>query len=218
MQRTSVYSFSILLFAVTVTVYGQDTIPVPMNIKLGADLFGPLYHIYDKNNRTLEGFLSVDIDTGKAVVIEGGYLDYRYSQYNYEYLNHGIFIRAGMDFNLLKPGTALGKYYAGVGLRYGLSIFTSEVPSFSETNYWSTVTGSVPPVKNVAHFLEASPGIRTQLFSHLEIGWCVRLRFLVYSNTSKNLKAIYIPGFGNATKIFSPGLNYYLMWSIPYRK
>jgi Domain of unknown function (DUF6048) len=218
MKRISVYFTSLLLLITFSYAAGQDTVPVPKTIKLGADIYGPLYHLYDKNNLTIEGFLSVDIDTGKAVVLEGGYLNYEYSQYNYDYLNHGIFFRAGMDFNLLKPQTSLGKYYAGIGLRYGISFFNSSTPFLKTTNYWGTATGSISAADHIAHFLEASPGIRTELFRNFEIGWTIRLRFLVYSNTGKTLKAIYIPGFGNSTKSFSPGINYYLMWSIPYKR
>jgi hypothetical protein len=207
-----------LLFTSFSVVAGQDSIPVPKTIKIGADIYGPLYHIYNSKNLTVEGFLSVDIDTGKAVVLEAGYTDYEFSQYNYDYLNHGMFFRAGMDFNLLKPETALGKYYAGVGLRYGLSIFNSETPSLKQDNYWGSATGSIPVSSYMAHFIEASPGIRTEFFKHFEMGWTVRLRFLIYSTTGKNLKAVYIPGFGNGAKIFSPGINYYIIFSIPYKK
>ncbi|HVN57305.1 MAG TPA: DUF6048 family protein [Bacteroidales bacterium] len=220
MKKTYAYSISLLLLLIPAFLKGQDTIPVPMNIKVAGDIFGPLYSIYDNKNRTLEGFISVDIDTGKSVVLEGGYLSYEYRQNNfyYDYLSHGAFIQAGIDFNLLKPGTALGKYYAGIGLRYGLSIFTQQVPSFSGVNYFGTYTGSVSSKSFTAHFLEICPGIRTELFSHFEIGWSIRLRFLVHSGTGNDMKAIYVPGFGNATKVFSPGINYYLLISIPYKK
>jgi hypothetical protein len=217
MEKISVYFTSLLLFT-TLSVYGQDTIPVPRKIKIGADIYGPLYHIYNNKNLTIEGFLSVDIDTSKAVVLEAGYTNYEFSQYNYDYLNHGMFFRAGLDFNLLKPETAIGKYYAGVGLRYGLSIFNSETPILKQDNYWGTATGSIPLSSYSAHFIEASPGIRTEYFGHFEMGWTVRLRFLIYSSTGKNLKAVYIPGFGNGAKIFSPGINYYLIFTIPYKK
>ncbi len=218
MQRTYVYFSSLLLLATFSVVSGQDSIPVPRNIKIGADIYGPLFHVYNNKTLTIEGFISVDVDTNKAVVFEAGYTNYEFSQYNYDYLNHGMFFRAGMDLNMLKPETALGKYYAGVGLKYGLSIFNSQTPFLKQDNYWGTTTGSVATSTNMAHFIEASPGIRCEFFKHFEMGWTVRLRFLIYSNTGKNLKAVYIPGFGNGAKIFSPGINYFLMWSIPYKK
>ncbi len=224
MRRTYAYFISLLLITTAGVAVAQDSIPSPRSfpsprsIRIGGDIYGPLYHIYDKNNLTIEGFLSVDIDTGKAVVVEAGKLQYEYSQYNYDYKNSGTFFRAGMDFNLLKPENSLGKYYAGIGLRYGLSIYDWEVPSMKGSNYWGTVENSIPLTHNMAHFVEILPGIRTELFRFFEIGWTVRLRFLVYSDADKNLKPIYIPGLGNATKTFSPGINYYLIIKIPYRK
>jgi len=218
MKRIYAYSISLVLLLSCNALLAQDSIPAPRNIKIGFDLYGPIYYSYDRNNQSIEGWLSVDIDTGRSVVIEAGHLDYLYSQYNYDYKNKGVFIRAGMDFNLLKPETAIGKYYAGIGLRYGLSIFRSQVPYLKYSNYWGTVSSSVPQKTYSAHFLEVTPGIRTELFRHVEIGWSVRLRFLVYSSTGKDLKAVYIPGFGNGTKVVSPGINYYIVFSIPYKK
>jgi hypothetical protein len=199
-------------------VKAQDTIPVIYRINVGADIFGPAYYIFDKNNLTIEGFVSVDIDTNKAVVLETGYHNYKYSQYNYDYLSKGIFFRAGVDFNLLKYNVSKGSYYAGIGLRYGLSVFNYEVPHLDYENYWGTTNSSVPPSTHTAHFLEVSPGMRTELFRNFSIGFCVRLRFLIYSGGSSNVKPIDIPGYGNGTKRFSPGLNYYLIVSIPYKR
>jgi hypothetical protein len=71
---------------------------------------------------------------------------------------------------------------------------------------------------HAAHFVEVSPGIRTELFRNFAIGFTVRLRILIYAGTSADLKPIDIPGYGNGTKRFSPGLNYYIIWSIPYKK
>ena len=218
MKRISAYFISILLFPVISQIRAQDSINLQMKIRLGADLYGPVTYFTDRNILSTEGFLSVDIDSNKSVVIEAGYLDFKYSQYNYDYFSRGAFIRLGVDFNLIDPVVASGKYYAGIGLRYGLSIFRSEVPFLKHDNYWGNVEGSVPPSTYRAHFIEVSPGIRTELFRNFTIGWAIRLRILIYSATGKDIKAIYIPGFGDGSKSFSPGINYYLIWSIPYKK
>jgi hypothetical protein len=68
----------------------------------------------------------------------------------------------------------------------------------------------------MAHFLELTPGIRAELFRNLSIGWTIRLRVLVYSGSGSNFKSIGIPGYGNGSKSFSPGINYYMIWSIPW--
>jgi hypothetical protein len=225
MRRIYVYFISQLIFAFIFSAnaqdtleHSQDTLPFPLKIRFGADVYGPVSYYFNKNILSIEGFLSVDIDPKKAIVAEAGYLDFKHSQYNYTYLSKGSFIRLGVDFNLIRHELSVGKYYAGIGLRYGFSMFNTEVPILTQTNYWGTATGSIPTTKSLAHFVEASPGIRTEIFRNFSMGWVVRLRIMVYSSASKDNKALSIPGFGNAFKTFSPGINYYLIWSIPYKK
>jgi hypothetical protein len=218
MRKISTYFISILLLSGFCGANAQDTIVYKPRINIGFDLFGPAYYIADKNILSLEGYLSVGFDTNKAAVIEIGYLDYRYSQYNYDFLSNGFFVKLGIDFNTLSFETSQGgKYYGGVGLRYGLSIFTAETPYMKHENYWGVTESYALPSKSAAHFLEIAPGIRTEIFSNVSIGWTIRLRFLIYSGTGKDLKSIYIPGFGNGTKVFSPGINYYIVFSFPYK-
>jgi hypothetical protein len=216
-MRISAFFISILFFTGICTAVGQDTIPFPKKIKIGADLYGPGRYLTDKNILSIEGFFSMDLDTMRAAVIEAGWLDFKYAQYNYNYLSSGAFIRLGIDFNTIRPQASGGKYYAGIGLRYGLSIFRSETPLLWHENYWGTVSGSVQPATHMAHFLEASPGLRAELFRNFSIGWTIRLRLLLYSGTGKETKAIQIPGFGNGTKPVAASLNYYIVWSIPYK-
>ena len=219
MRRIYAYFISLLILSFSSgTLIAQDTIPYVPKIRIGADIFGPAYYIADRNLLTLEGFISAEFDTNKAVVLEAGYLDYKYSQYNYDFLCSGYFIRLGVDYNALKYENSKGKYYAGIGLRYGLSIFSAETPFLEHENYWGSVSDFAQPATSAAHFIEVSPGIRTELFSNFSIGWTIRLRLLVYSGTGKDLKSICIPGYGNGTRKFSPGINYYLVWSIPYKK
>jgi hypothetical protein len=218
MRKISAYIISIVLAGSGIIASGQDTIPVVYKINVGADISGPLYYLYDKNNLTIEGFISVDIDTNKAVVFETGYQNYKYSQYNYDYLSSGVFFRAGIDFNLLRHEVSKGEYYAGVGLRYALGVFTDEVPFLDYDNYWGTTSSSVPPSTHASHSVEVSPGIRTELFRNFSIGFTARLRFLIYSGSSPDLKPINIPGYGNGSKRFSPGFNYYMVLSIPYKR
>jgi hypothetical protein len=218
MMKISAYIISIVLSASGMISSAQDTIPVVMKIKLGADIFGPGLYAADRNNLTVEGFVSVDADTNKAIVLEAGYHNFKYSQYNYDYQSNGVFMRIGVDFNLLQPPVSQGKYYAGLGLRYGLSIFSDEIPYLKNDNYWGTAESSIPRATHAAHFVEVSPGIRTELFRNFAIGWTIRLRILIFSGSDKDQTPVGIPGYGNGTKRFSPGINYYVIWSIPYKR
>jgi len=217
MKRISVYFISLLILIFAHPATAQDSIKVPLNIRAGIDVLGPAYYFFNPDNLTIEGQIAWEYDSKKSFVLEGGYHDFSYSQYNYDYLSKGVFFRTGIDFNLLDPFLAEGKYYAGLGLRYGLSIYNDEVTSFKQDNYWGTGTGYVASSGHIGHFIEVDPGIRTGIFKNISIGWNIRLRILIYSGTDKDLKAVSIPGYGNGTKSFSPGMNYYIVFNIPYK-
>jgi hypothetical protein len=152
-----------------------------------------------------------------AYVLEAGYLNYKYSQYNYDYTSKGVFARLGVDFNLLKPETSLGKYWAGIGLRYGMSLFNSETLSFQHENYWGTVTSSIPSKKAMGHFIEVAPGVKTEIFRNFSMGWTIRLNLLISGGGGRDLRPIYFPGYGNGGKRTAAGISYFITWNIPYK-
>jgi hypothetical protein len=208
-----------LLQAVSLSlVKGQDTITVPLKIRVGVEASGPAMYFADKNILNTEAYISIDLNEKYSPTISAGFLDYKYSQYNYDYTNKGAFIRIGTDVNLLKPDKSQGKYWAGLGLKYGLSLFNSEVPSFKHENYWGSVSSSVPRMTAWGHFLEISPGVRAEIFKNVSIGWTVSMRMLLYTGTGKDLRPIYFPGYGNGGKNVTAGLSYFLVWNIPYKK
>lgn len=217
MRRMSAYFISLLLFLDSSCLKAQDTVLFPLKIRAGFDIAGPGIYLTDKNNINLEGYLSYDRNEKMSYVFEAGHLNYKYSQYNYDYRSKGVYARIGVDFNLLKPEASLGKYWAGIGLRYGLSFFSSETPSFQYENYWGTVTSSIPSKKSTGHFIEVAPGVRTQIFKHLSMGWTIRMNLLISGGGGKDLKPIYFPGYGNGGNRTSAGFSYFISWNIPYR-
>ena len=217
MQRISAYFISLLIITCNLSVRAQDSIKVNLNIRVGFDIYGPASYFNDRKNLDLEGFISLDHDIKRSFILEAGHQNVQYSQYNYNYISNGSFVRIGMDFNMIKPFEAAGKYYGGIGLRYGISFYRSGFPSFEHDNYWGTGTGSIPSSFHVAHFIEVNPGIKTEIFNNISIGWSIRLRLMVYAGTGQNLKPVSIPGFGNGAKSFSPGINYYIILNIPHK-
>ena len=220
MLRTFVYSISLPLFLTCSpgALHAQDTIPIPLKIKIGMEVSGPAIHYSDKNISNTEAYLSIDLNEKRSAIIALGYLNFKYSQYNYAYLNKGGFLRIGMDFNLLNADKSMGKYFAGIGLRYGLSRFNSEIPVFEKGNYWGLTSSSISRSSYWAHFVEASPGVRAEIFNHFSVGWLISIRMLLHSGSSKDLRPVYFPGFGNGTKTFSTGIGYFIVWNIPYKK
>lgn len=217
MRKISVYFISLFLILDLPCIMAQDTILFPLKVRAGFDIIGPGIYMSDKNNLNMEGFLSFDKNEKMAYVVEGGYLSFKYSQYNYDYTSTGAFVRLGVDLNLLKPDKALGHYWAGIGLRYGLSHFNSEASSLNYENYWGEMTSSIPSKKMTSHFLEVAPGVRTEVFKNLSMGWTIRLKLLLSGGGGKDLKPISIPGYGNGGRITNGGISYFITWNIPYK-
>lgn len=196
----------------------QDTIDMPLKIRIGAEVSGPAIYFYDRNILSAEGYGALDLNEKHSVMLGAGYANYRYSQYNYEYQANGIFMRTGIDFNLLTPQKTRGIYWAGIGLHYGLSRFTSEIPSYQNENYWGTVTSSIGKRVNWGHFIEAAPGVRAEIFRNVSIGWNVHARLLLSSGTGRDLRPLYLPGFGSGEKRLSTGISYFITFNIPYKR
>jgi len=217
MRRTSVYF--VMLICSFGQIKAQDTLLIPLKIRVGLEVSGPATYYIEKKNLSAEGYVAVDLNEKTTILLGGGYLNYKYSQYNYDYLSSGIFFKAGAEFNLLKPEKAMGKYWGGLGLHYGVSMFNSEVPSFYKDNYWGTPgVASIPGNTYWGHFIEATPGVRAELFRNFSIGWTISIRMLLYTSAGKAERPIYFPGFGNGSKTISTGLNYFIVWNIPYKK
>ena len=217
MRRTFAYFISLLLLIAGDSLFAQDTVLFPLKIRAGLDIAGPGIYLTKKNSLNLEGYISFDRSEKMSYVIEVGYLNYKYSQYNYDYQSKGTFTRIGVDFNLLKPAMSLGKYWVGIGFRYGLSVFSSATPSFQHENYWGTVTSTIPSRTSTGHFIEIAPGVRTAIFKHLSMGWTVRLNLLLSGGGGRDLKPIYFPGYGNGGKSTAAGFSYFITWNIPYK-
>ena len=84
MRRIFAYIISSLFITATGLLKAQDTIVFPLKIKAGLEISGPAIYISDKKNLSAEGYVSYDLNQRTAMVLAGGFLNYEYSQYNYE--------------------------------------------------------------------------------------------------------------------------------------
>jgi hypothetical protein len=219
MRRISEYIFSISV-AILIThgsLKGQDTINFPLRVGAGIALHAPVSAISGLYPQGIEVNGFYDLNERISIAIDGGYSRFKNKNFNYLYKNSGFYMRAGIDYNLLNPILAGGRYFAGLSMRYGLSLFSHETPTIDYNNYWGSYGTSEANSFNSAHFLEVSPGVRAELFSNFFIGWSVNVRVLLWSGTGDHQRAIDVPGFGNGSKSFSTGINYYISIRIPYK-
>jgi len=223
MRKICAYFISLAVILPWNQAFGQkepklpDTVDIPLKIRAWIEVAGPVIYLTDKNNLSCEGYLSADLNEKIGVFAGGGYANYKYSQYNYDYLSSGKYFKAGVDFNLMKPEKSIGKYWAGIGIHYGLSSYLTEVPAFSHENYWGKITSSISEQKRIGHFIEFAPGFRAEIFKGFTIGWAVTLRKLISAGTGKDLSPIFLPGYGTGNKSLSTGINYFLIFSFKYK-
>ena len=225
MSRISVYFISILLVfsGFSGKALAQDTIQFPLKFRLGFEVAGSAKYFYEKDKANLEGYFSLDLNEKISAIFIAGRSDYSYARYRdtsflmYDYRTKGVYFRAGFDFNLLKPDKSKGKYAVGIGFRYGISHFTYEIPEITHENYWGRSVTSVPSTDEWAHFIEVTPGVRAEVVKNLSMGWTVSLKKMIDPGTGRHLKPVYLPGYGNGSKSFSPGFNYFIIWSIPFK-
>lgn len=195
-----------------------DTADVTLKIRTALEISGPILFFTDKNILNLEANVTADLNEKYSLIVGGGYSDYSYSQYNYSFMADGLFFKAGADRNLLRPEMAEGTYWAGAGLRYGVSRFAAETPTLKHDNYWGSVPSSIPRDNYWCHYLEVSGGFKAELFRNFSIGWMINIRKMIYAGGSRELRPIYFPGYGNGGSTFAYSINYFISYNIPYKK
>lgn len=217
-RRTCISFFSLLLFLAGSGVTAQDTVTVPLHLRAGFDISGPLLKFVNKDLVSYGLLASVDIT--EAVTLNTGV---RYSSFHterqiYDFTSRGVSIVTGAEYNFLKANVSKGKHYAGIGLRYGLSLYAEEAPVIRYTNGWGEGVSSIPLSRHAGHYLEITPGFRTELFPGVTIGWNLYMRLLISAGAGKDLKPVWMPGYGAATKGMATAAEYYVSLSIPYKR
>jgi hypothetical protein len=216
-KRTCIFFISIFLL-ISVRMVSQDTVTVPLHVRAGFDLSGPVMKLVNNELLSYGVLASADLNANFAVSAGLRYTSFTSSVYSYDFNSHGISFVAGADYNFMKPKAAHGMYYAGIGLRYGVSIYSEEASNIKYSNPWGTGETSLPLSHHAGHFIEITPGVRTELFKGVTIGWNLYMRLLISAGAGHDLKPVWMPGYGDATSGMTTGAEYYISISIPYRK
>lgn len=196
----------------------QDTVMFPLHVRAGFDLSGPVIKMVSHDLISYGALASVDLNENFAVTAGLRYSSFRSSVYSYDFSSRGLSFVAGTDYNFMKPKVAQGRYYAGIGIRYGLSFYSEEASGIMYSNPWGTGEMSIPLSRHLGHYIEITPGVRTELFKGVTIGWNLYMRLLISAGAGRDLKPVWMPGYGAATSGMTTGAEYYISVSIPYKK
>ena len=225
MKRIFVYIISTALLVISNDLSAQfsnnttspDSVEFPLNIMIGVDIANPILYFINNNTLNIDGYVAVDLNEKYGISFNAGYTDYYLNKQTFEYSATGIYFKPGLDFNILKPQISEGKYWAGIGLRYGVSIFSFETPSITFENYWGTLTSSIPPQSRIAHFIEISPGFHAKISDHVTVGWRANMSKLIYAGTKDMMRPVYVPGYGTRDKGVAFSFDYYISLSFSYK-
>ena len=223
MKKTLVYIISFLLLGFSTNIQAQTSVKdslvtIPLNIRFGVDISGPIIYAINKESVSYEGFASVDYNEKLSFTLNAGYAKNAISKYQYDYNASGIFIKPGVDINLLKPQLSQGEYWAGIGVRYGISAFSFESSNIKYSDIWGTTSFAIPSEKRLAHFLEINSGFQANVTKHITLGWRISLSKILNSGSKKDIKPIMVPGYGNRENGVSFGFKYYVGFSFSYKK
>lgn len=216
-KRTCIFFISLLLLG-SPSLMSQDTVTFPLHVRAGFDLSGPVMKLTGRDLISYGVLASVDMNSSLAVTAGVRYSSFSASEVIYDFDSRGLSFTAGADYNFIKADVSQGRYRAGIGLRYGLSFYSEEASMIRYTNEWGAGEASVPAGRHTGHFLELTPGVRTELFPGVTIGWNLYMRLLISAGAGKDLKPVWMPGYGAGTSGMTTGAEYYLSVSIPYKK
>ena len=219
------YFISIILIAAgwVCKLQAQDTIMFPLKFRIGFDVVGASKYFYDKDKANLEVYFSADHSEKLSAIFIAGRSDYTSSRYRdenlmlYDFNAKGLYFKTGVDLNLLNPKKAAGKYSLGTGFRYGIANYSYNVREINLESYWGRYQTSMSKNRTWAHYLEAVPAIRAEIIKNISLGWSVSLRKLLSAGTEKDMRPVYLPGYGNSNS-FSFALNYFIIWNIPNKE
>ena len=220
------YFISIIFVAVgwVCKLQAQDTIMFPLKLRVGLDLAGASRYFYDNERAYIEAFFSADLDEKRSAIFIAGRGDYAYSRYRdesfrmYHFNSNGFYFKSGIDINMFNPKKSDGKYSLGVGFRYGVTNYSYAVSEINLENDWGSYQTSIPKNRAWAHYIEAAPAVRAEIIKNISLGWSVSLRKTISTGTGKDMKPIYIPGYGDGSKSFGLAVNYFIIWNFPFKE
>ena len=176
-----------------------DSIPLFRGVAVSVDLVGPAemmfgdygqYEAAARINLKDKYFPVVELGWGKANAEDVA------TQLTYK--TNSPYVRAGMDFNLMKNKHDIYRLLGGV--RYAYTSFKYDVnsPNIVDPVWKDNVEYNAEGVKCNYHWLEFSFGVDAKIWGPVRMGWTVRYRKKLYSKAGDFGTPWYVPGFGKS--------------------
>jgi len=186
----------------------------PSAIRLGVDVYDLGTTLLDKNQTIYE--FNADIDVYNYFIsFDYGIFDYQKINGSYEYHNKGTFYRIGPDVNFIPWEKFRSVFYFGV--RYGSAVFDDNIQFTETSKFFGQPLISRENNSLRSRWYEMVMGLKVPIWKGLELGLAGRVKFGLKSGEVNGLDPIVIPGYGRRISTTEFGLNYSILYRIPFR-
>lgn len=184
-------------------------------LRLSFDIAKPIINSVQDTRRSYEFALDYYHKNEIYFVLEGGFggASYKFPDLSYETRNS--FFRAGFDKTLIKRIGNRDWDMAFFGIRYGIGPILRDVASYTIVDsVWGNVQGTTPAANALAHWAELTGGIKVELLPNLMVGWNLRGRFLLNETSFRELRPVFIAGYGRGDKSTVLDFNVFISYGI----
>lgn len=190
-------------------------------IGVSADLFGGISTLF---NDYISGEVSINANFGNRFfpVIEAGYgsTDTTNETTGIYYKSGAPYYRVGLNYNFFYNKEGKLKDYRLYALaRYAATSAEYDVvtPPITDPVWGSTTSLDLKGVKASCSWFELGVGVEAKISKNFYMGWSIRYKTLIKTESSENSEIWYIPGYGeNKSGCF--GATYSLIYNIPFGK
>jgi hypothetical protein len=212
--------FTLLLTSFFISLQAQYRSDEKYGLRLGFDLSRIPMHYLNPYRTDMEAGADLRVDSNLYLAAEAGWnktaLDNKPA---FAYNSDGYYLKAGVDYNLIKRKYLQEANMVYVGIRYGIARMRRDIPGYEVSDpYWGNRTGSFSAKTLVPQWGELLLGMKVEVLNNLFLGWSLHLRILITQNIDKQVRPYLIPGFGKATKNSGFDMNYSVSYRIPLFK
>lgn len=152
-------------------------------------------------------------------VAEGGWGNCNVDYSDLKYTTNNSFFRVGINKCLLQRMMPKDWDMAFIGVRYGMAFAQRSEGTFTTSDsLWGNTSGSIPGKSFTPYWAEVTGGVRVELVNGFFAGWTIRGKFMLNSNSFKDLSPLYIAGYGKGDKTAVFDFNFYITYAIRWKR
>jgi len=183
-------------------------------LRIGIDVIKLGSSIFSKNDFQVE-FIAQCNRNKHLFLVEAGSGNRTATVGNYNEVSKGAYIRLGYEQNFIKKGNDI----FAIGGRISSCFFQHQARDLNlGDNYWGQYTATLPATNDFLAWFEVTSSVKVDLAPFMGIGFTVRLQKKLFSTYQSEFEPSYIAGYGKTNSSFSPAMNYFVYFHLPFKK